>query len=129
MSEEKHPDENMDDLSKAIVDAIMNSRDVRKAIRKLSEMDDNYAKSFMVLMLKVQNLTDTMEDPQGTTRRSAEFTIDPGQLLEKKPKRTRRDVTNRIDGKVETPNEIAFREYLASLFDQDEWLKNNGLIF
>ncbi len=130
MSEENHHEDDMDILSKVIVDAIMKSKDVRRAIRKLSDSDESRQKSFMVLMLKVQNLVDSMEP--GDDSLSREIHIDPDEI--ERQAKVRKPVENWkrksrfvVDGKMETPQELAFREFLSKKFDQDEWLRKNGL--
>jgi hypothetical protein len=132
MSENERPEDDMEMLSKAIVDAIIKSKEVREAIRKLSDTDESYSKSFMVLMLRVQNLVESIGvDLSKATDPASEDEFNPGPV---KPSATRKKKNravfkNLVDGKVETPSELAFREFLAKRFDQDEWLKKIGIIF
>lgn len=131
MSEDKRHEEEFEFLSRAIVDAIVKSSDVRKAIRKLSESDESYAKSFMVLMLKVQNIAETLEGekpakPGLPTEKKMELGKEDFEgELDEEPEETRK---NYVDGKLLSPSEMAFRKFLAERFDQDDWLKRNKLI-
>lgn len=131
MSEDKRHEEEFEFLSRAIVDAIVKSSDVRKAIRKLSESDESYAKSFMVLMLKVQNIAETMEGekpakPGLPTEKKMELGKEDFEgELDEEPEEPRK---NYVDGKLLSPSEMAFREFLAERFDQDDWLRRNKLI-
>ncbi len=131
MPENERPDDDMETLSKAIVDAIIKSKDVREAIRKLSDTDESYSKSFMVLMLRVQNLVESIGvDLSKAADPSSEEKFNPGPVKPSAIKKKNRDLfKNLVDGKVETPSELAFREFLADRFDQDEWLKKIGVIF
>ncbi|VAX24963.1 hypothetical protein MNBD_NITROSPINAE04-545, partial [hydrothermal vent metagenome] len=54
----------------------------------------------------------------------------PGPIKPSAIKKKKKDFfKNLVDGKIETPSELAFREFLADRFDQDEWLKKIGVIF
>lgn len=131
MPENERPEDDMEMLSKAIVDAIIKSKDVREAIRKLSDTDESYSKSFMVLMLRVQNLVESIGvDLSKAVDPSSEEKLNPSPVKPSAAKKRNRDsFKNLVDGKIETPSELAFREFLADRFDQDEWLKKIGIIF
>lgn len=131
MPENERPEDDMEMLSKAIVDAIVKSKDVREAIRKLSDTDESYSKSFMVLMLRVQNLVESIGvDLSKAVDPSSEEKFNPNIVKPPAAKKKNRDFfKNLVDGKVESPSELAFREFLANRFDQDEWLKKIGVIF
>lgn len=130
MSENERPDDDMEMLSKAIVDAIIKSKDVREAIRKLSDTDESYSKSFMVLMLRVQNLVESIGvDLSKAVDPSSDEKFNPAPVKPSAAKKKNNDFKNLVDGKIETPSELAFREFLADRFDQDEWLKKIGVIF
>ncbi|MGK7346069.1 MAG: hypothetical protein ACNS63_09705 [Candidatus Nitrospinota bacterium M3_3B_026] len=129
MPEEPSPENEMEILSKAIVDAIVRSRDVRKAIARLSGSDEIDSKSFMVLMLKVGNLAEAMG-----------FDVPPGGGDGAAKEGTNGEAGDKPDEQVKLPDsyedgrrlsraEKAFREYLSKVFDQDEWLRKNGLIY
>lgn len=129
--EDKNNEKDMEILTRAIVDAITKSRDVREAMRRLTESDEVCAKSFMVLMLKVRSLAETMglDFPSSCSH-------DPEKsppVKEKKKADSRQDSFKKlmacyVDGKQLTPREMEFCEYLATKFDSDEWLKKHGLI-
>jgi len=127
MAENKRPDDEMESLSRAIVDAIINSRDVRKAMRKISEADDSYSKSFMVLMLKLQNLADSIDLDKNSQEQVKNFNIGSEMSGLTQPRAKKNEFKNFVDGKRESTSEIAFREFLASRFNQEDWLRKNGL--
>ncbi len=130
MSEKERPEDDMEALSRAIVEAIVKSKDVRKAIRKLSDNDENYSKSFMVLMLRVQNLVESIGvDLSKAMDQMHERHYDPSAAEPAGAKKKNNDFKNVVDGKRETPSELAFREYLANRFNVDAWLKKHGIIF
>ncbi|MBI5816574.1 MAG: hypothetical protein HZB29_13300 [Nitrospinae bacterium] len=129
MPDEKPHDKNMEVLTRAIVEAITKSREVREAVRKLSETDEVCSKSFMVLMLKVANLADTMgldfpdvcghdAAPRKTRSRADEGTGENAP----KPEAVE-------DGRALSKREKEFREFLAENFDTEAWLKKLGLKF
>jgi hydroxylamine reductase (hybrid-cluster protein) len=132
MAEERQRDDNMDFLSRAIVDAITKSPEVRQAIKKLAEKDEGYARSFMVLMLKVRNLAETLGVEISGVREEAAgedmFDLDfIGKRSERD--RSRVDLANFVDGRKESLKEAQFREFESSRFNQEQWLKKHGLIF
>jgi len=49
------------------------------------------------------------------------------QKLPTRPVNNRRVIT--IDGKELSPSEVAFQEFLVDNFDEEQWLKDEGLIF
>ncbi|VAX17017.1 hypothetical protein MNBD_NITROSPINAE03-453, partial [hydrothermal vent metagenome] len=118
MPENERPDDDMEMLSKAIVDAIIKSKDVREAIRKLSDTDESYSKSFMVLMLRVQNLVESIGvDLSKAVDSTPEEKFNPGPIKPSAIKKKKKDFfKNLVDGKIETPSELAFREFLADRF-------------
>jgi len=132
MAEEKQRDDSMEFLSRAIVDAITKSPEVRQAIKRLAEKDEGYSRSFMVLMLKVRNLAETLgveisgvrEEAVGEDLFDLDFVGKKGSM-----ERPRADLSNFVDGKKETPKEAAFREFESNRFNQEEWLRKHGLIF
>lgn len=128
MPEDMNPDKDMEKLSRAIVNAIMKSRDVRKAISKLSETEDICSKSFMVLMLKIGNLAEAMGlDVPEVCEHSAAGGEEPGDTTgDEEPKP---DFKHIVDGRRLTRAELEFKEYLASRFNEKKWLEDNGLIY
>ncbi len=129
MPDEERPDEEMELLSRAIIDAIVKSKDVRNAMNKLFQADESYAKSLMVLMLKVQNLADSLgTEGENGTEFTHEKRLEFNTKVEEELRNHDIDISNIVDGIRETSSETAFRKFLADRFDQDEWLKKNGLI-
>lgn len=132
MADEKQRDDNMESLSRAIVDAITKSPEVRQAIKKLAERDESYSRSFMVLMLKVRNLAETLgvEIAAGKDETAGEEMFNLNFVeREGEDELPGIDLSNYVDGRKETPSETAFREFESSQFNQMEWLKKHGLIF
>ena len=127
MPEEQNPesDKEMERLSRAIVEAIVKSKDVRRAISDLSETEDIHSKSFMILMLKVANLAEAMgmETPSSLDEDSSDEARRPAR------KEVETCGGDYEDGKKLSEAEAAFREFLSSRFDENRWLRNNGLIF
>jgi len=132
MPDEKHHDRNMEVLTRAIVEAITKSREVKEAVKKLSETDEICSKSFMVLMLKVANLADTMgldfpsscnhDQPE---KRSQRYAADLGtDEADSTPIEKKRE-----DGGGLSSREKEFRKFLEEKFDQEAWLKKLGLKF
>ncbi len=108
-------------LSKAITDAVMSSEKVKKIVADIQKKEKICPQSFMVLVLKMQVLTESLE---------MEVEED---FLEKKPakksgKKKSKDRTQYIDGNPLTKNEIEFQEFTNQNFDTQSWLKKNGLI-
>ncbi|VAX24075.1 hypothetical protein MNBD_NITROSPINAE02-2233 [hydrothermal vent metagenome] len=128
MPDEKDREKEMETLSRAIVEAIVKSRSVRKAISKLSNKEDLFSGSLMVLMLKLQSLADsTNKDDEGAFVDDAEHgaVIEDEISLLAKNKPINSDIYD--EGKKLTPNEAAFRKFLSDNFDQQKWLKRHGL--
>ncbi len=128
MPDEKDREKEMETLSRAIVEAIVKSRSVRKAISKLSNKEDLFSGSLMVLMLKLQSLADSasIDDEEAFSdeaRHGAVIEDEINLLAKKKPI----DSDIYEEGKKLTPNEAAFRKFLSDNFDQQKWLKRHGL--
>lgn len=131
-NDDKNNEKDMEILTRAIVDAITKSRDVRDAIRRLSDADEVCSKSFMVLMLKVQSLAESMGLELPATC-SSEPDKPAAPQKEKKRGEAKQAAIKKIaggvvDGKKLTQREIEFCEYMAQNFDSVEWLKKHGLI-
>ncbi|NIQ01361.1 MAG: hypothetical protein GWM98_13970 [Nitrospinaceae bacterium] len=121
MSHSSNQDGDYEKLSKAITEAVLSSPKVRKMVEEIQERDDICPQSFMVLVLKLESLTEglseveeTSEKPKKKSRRSKKETADPAQY---------------IDGKKLSVQEIEFEEFKSKRFDAEAWLKKNGLIF
>lgn len=108
-----NPKEDIEKLSKAIVDAIVKSKEVKSILSRLVKNDIIIDKGFMMLMIKIQALTE-LTDIQKKN--------DNGKRRTKK-----KDMRQYIDGRELTSNEVAFLEYCAKNFDDKEWLKKAGI--
>jgi hypothetical protein len=108
-------------LSKAITEAVLSSPKVKKIVSEIQKRDDICPQSFMVLVLKLQSLTEG-------------FDVEVEEALDKpkkKPRRTKKKAAEEvqyIDGARLSKKEIEFEEFISERFDAEEWLKKNGLI-
>ena len=110
-------------LSKAVTEAVMASPKVKKIVSEIQKNDHICPKSFMVLVLKMEVLTDSLElevDEQTTEER-------PTPKKRKSKKSSKKPQF--IDGQELSKKEIKFQEFANKKFDTQEWLKKNGLIF
>ena len=123
MSDSDGSERSFEKLSKAITEAVMTSPEVKKIVAEIQKDDNICPKSFMVLVLKMEVLTDSLE-----------LEVEE-ELKEERPapKKRRSKKSSRkpqfIDGQELSKKEIEFQEFSNRKFDDDEWLKNNGLIF
>jgi len=114
-------DRDYEKLSKAITEAVLSSPKVKKIVSEIQQRDHICPQSFMVLVLKLQSLTEGFE-------------VEVDEAPEKPKKKTRRskkkiaEQTQYIDGEKLSKNEIEFEELISERFDTEEWLKKNGLI-
>ncbi len=131
----------MDELSRAIVEAMVNSPEVKKAMTKLTGRENLCSSSFLMLMLKVKNLSDSMnvgskgsgggagspkkDDCGGEGVNNANSPL-PEQFT---------DFSSEIscdfveDGKRLTKGEVDFRDFLSDKFDEMAWLKKHGIVY
>ena len=122
MSESDGAEQSFEKLSKAITEAVMTSSKVKKIVAEIQKSEEICPKSFMVLVLKMEVLTDSLE-----------LEVEE-ELTEERPppkKRAGRKSPKKaqfIDGKQLTKKEIEFQEYSNKKFNTEEWLKKNGLI-
>ena len=123
MSDSDGSERSFEKLSKAITEAVMTSPKVKKIVAEIQKDDNICPKSFMVLVLKMEVLTDSLE-----------LEVEE-ELKEERPapKKRRGKKSSRkpqfIDGQELSKKEIEFQEFTNKKFDNDEWLKKNGLIF
>jgi hypothetical protein len=123
MSDSDGSERSFEKLSKAITEAVMTSPKVKKIVAEIQKDEDICPKSFMVLVLKMEVLTDSLE-----------LEVEE-ELKEERPapKKRRGKKSSRkpqfIDGQELSKKEIEFQEFTNKKFDDDEWLKKNGLIF
>ena len=123
MSESDGAEYNFEKLSKAITEAVMTSPKVKKIVAEIQKDEEICPKSFMVLVLKMEVLTDSLE-----------LEVEEG-LAEERPVTKKRASKNSskksqfIDGQRLSKKEIEFQEFSNKNFNTEEWLKKNGLIF
>jgi hypothetical protein len=123
MSDSDGSERSFEKLSKAITEAVMTSPKVKKIVAEIQKDEDICPKSFMVLVLKMEVLTDSLE-----------LEVEE-ELKEERPapKKRRSKKSSRkpqfIDGQELSKKEIEFQEFTNKKFDDNEWLKKNGLIF
>ena len=122
MSHSHDSEPEFEKLSKAITEAVMTSEKVRKIVEEIQKKDEICPQSFMVLVLKMQVLTESLE-----------MKIEQGNTVEKPvtKKRGRKKTPEKsqfIDGRKLSKREIDFEEFLNERFDAESWLKKNGII-
>ena len=110
-------------LSRAITEAVTTSEKVRKIVEEIQKKDAICPQSFMVLVLKMQVLTESME-----------LKVDRDNISEKSAtkKRSRKKIPEKaqyIDGRKLSEREVDFEDFLNERFDSKHWLKKNGLTF
>ena len=118
------PESDMEALSKAIVEAIMSSGDVKEALDKLQKLDAGNINSIMVFMVRLDSLAHGNEKGK-----KIEPLIEEPLRLKPKKRRGRKsqEKPSIVDGKIITKNEQKFMDYLSLNFDQIAWLKKNKL--
>ena len=110
-------------LSKAITEAVVTSEKVQKVVEEIQKKDGICPQSFMVLVLKMQILTESLN----LKVEQSDADVKPATK-----KRNRRNTTKKsqyIDGRKLSKREIDFEEFLNERFDSNKWLKKNGLTF
>lgn len=123
MSESNDPEYNFEKLSKAITEAVMTSPKVKKMVAEIQKNDEICPKSFMVLVLKMEVLTDSVE-----LKVNEELTEDQPAPKKHTIKKSSKK-PQFIDGQQLSKKEIEFQEFSNKKFNTEEWLKKNGLIF
>ena len=123
MSHSHDSEPHFEKLSKAITEAVLTSEKVRKTVEEIQKNDEICPQSFMVLVLKMQVLTESLE-----------LDVEQGDISEKPtaPKKTRKKSSKKsqfIDGRKLSKHEVAFEEFRSKQFDSDNWLKKNRLTF
>ena len=123
MSHSHDSEPHFEKLSKAITEAVMTSEKVRKIVEEIQKTSEICPQSFMVLVLKMQVLTESLE-----------LNIEQDSIEEKPvaPKRTRKKSPKKyqyIDGHKLSQHEAAFEEFRSKQFDAENWLKKNRLTF
>ena len=110
-------------LSKAITEAVMASPKVKKIVSEIQKNDHICPKSFMVLVLKMEVLTDSLE------LEAEEETMEERPAPKKGKSKKSAQRPQFIDGQELSKKEIEYQEFANKTFDTQEWLKKNGLIF
>ncbi len=123
MSDSDGSERSFEKLSKAITEAVMMSPKVKKIVAEIQKDDNICPKSFMVLVLKMEVLTDSLELEVEEDLKEER----PAPKKRKSKKSSRKPQF--IDGQELSKKEIEFQEFSNKKFDNDEWLKKNGLIF
>ena len=110
-------------LSKAITQAVITSEKVRKIVEEIQKKDEICPQSFMVLVLKMQVLTESLElsiEQDDTTKKST---------AKRRGRKKTSAKAQYIDGHKLSKREVDFEEFLNERFDSESWLRKNGLIF
>ncbi len=109
-------------LSKAITEAVMTSEKVKKIVAAIQKNDRICPQSFMVLVLKMQVLTESLEleiEQEGTEKKP---------VAQKRGHKRTSEKPQYIDGRRLSKREIDIEEVINGRFDSETWLKKNGLI-
>ena len=123
MSESDGAEYNFEKLSKAITEAVMTSPKVKKIVAEIQKDEEICPKSFMVLVLKMEVLTDSLE-----LKVEEELTEEP-PVTKKRANKNSPKKAQFIDGQRLSKKEIEFQEFSNKNFNTEKWLKKNGLIF
>ena len=123
MSHSHDSEPEFEKLSKAITEAVMTSVKVRKIVEEIQKKDEICPQSFMVLVLKMQVLTESLE-------LKVEKENTAGKFIPKKRNRKKApEKSQYIDGRKLSKREIDFEEFINERFDSNHWLRKNRLIF
>jgi hypothetical protein len=74
------PERDFEKLSKAITEAVVSSPKVKKIVEEILKKDKICAKSFMVLVLKIQALADVLDESEGGIDHDSEDNIETSEL-------------------------------------------------
>ena len=121
MSHSHDSEPEFEKLSKAITEAVMTSEKVRKIVEEIQKKDAICPQSFMVLVLKMQVLTESLElsvEQDNTTKKSA---------TKRRGRKKTSEKSQYIDGRKLSQHELNFEEFLSKQFDSENWLKKNRL--
>ena len=122
MSHSHDSEPEFEKLSKAITEAVMTSEKVRRVVEEIQKKDEICPQSFMVLVLKMQVLTESLELEIDENTEEKPATKKPKiKKAAKKPQY--------IDGQKLSQDEISFEEFRNKEFNTEDWLKDNGLSF
>ena len=122
MSHSHDSEPEFEKLSKAITEAVMTSEKVRRVVEEIQKKDEICPQSFMVLVLKMQVLTESLElEIDDNTEEKPAIKKPKRKKAAKKPQY--------IDGQKLSQDEINFEEFRNKEFNTEDWLKDNGLSF
>ena len=122
VSESGGAERNFEKLSKAITEAVMVSPKVKKIVAEIQKNEEICPKSFMVLVLKMEVLTDSFD------LEVEEELTEEQPTPKKRASRKSLKKSQFIDGQQLSKKEIEFQEYSSKKFNTEKWLKKNGLI-
>ena len=123
MSHSHDSEPNFENLSKAITEAVMTSDKVRRIVEEIQKDEEICPQSFMVLVLKMQVLTESLE------LNIEENDIEEDTVARKVTKKKNPKSTQYIDGEKLSKHELDFEEFRSKQFDSENWLKKNRLSF
>ncbi len=132
MTDPSGPERDFEKLSKAITEAVVSSPKVKKIVEEILKKDKICAKSFMVLVLKIQALADVLEESEGSLDHDSEDHIETNDLESQENQNSEKTLpknpAQQIDGRILSEKEAAFEEFASEKFDTEAWLKKLGLI-
>lgn len=107
----ERPNEELNELSKAITNALIKSDEVINTLFELKRQNMIDPSAKLAFIIKVNDIINIAE-----------------KLSEVKSPSSAQGAEH-VDGRKLTKNEIAFEEYLSEKFDEADWLKKHGIIF
>jgi hypothetical protein len=122
MSHSHDSEPEFEKLSKAITEAVMTSEKVRRVVEEIQKKDEICPQSFMVLVLKMQVLTEALE-------LEIDDNIEEKPAIKKPKRKKAAKKPQYIDGQKLSQGEINFEEFRNKEFNTEDWLKDNGLSF
>ncbi len=122
-------DRDMEKLSRAIVEAILGSKDVKQALELIQNVDERTAKTLMVFVLKLDSLSEIKsaeisEFRDGEIEETEEFRQ---EKLKRRKVRRKLESPEVIDGRAVSKSEKKFLDYLSDKFDTEGWLRKYGI--
>ncbi len=132
MTDPSGPERDFEKLSKAITEAVVSSPKVKKIVEEILKKDKICAKSFMVLVLKIQALADVLEEGEGGIDHDSHDHMETNDLESQEDKKSEKNLpqnpAQQIDGRILSEKEAAFEEFASEKFDTEAWLKKLGII-
>ena len=106
-------------MSEVVTKAIASSPQVRRVLRRIRKNPDIDLKRSLAILLKVQSKQEAKKKPTPAVAKT------PRKRTKRAPKQ--KPVTQYIDGRRLTENEITFEEFCRDRFDSAGWLRHHGL--